>query len=160
MRFLCIAITALLMIGCQYDPYAHLYTTERPKDTDVAGIYNLAEQTLTRNGLSFLQDKNCSIDLRADHTFVATNFPDWRETQPVEYFLDGLHTRNGTWQIESVGSIDDGSRPLKTHWGIRLNTNDTNLWCAGLTSKKPPYGFIFGYGDPDSGTVMQFIRTR
>lgn len=150
----------LLLAGCQYDPYAHLYTTEKPNDADVTGRYDISEQTLTTDGLAFLKGKPCSIEIRADHTFYVTNLPIWRETRPVEYTLEVLKTRSGTWTIETAGSISDGSGPSKTAWGISLAASGSALGHVTFTGKKPPYGLIFGYGDPDSGSAMRFEKVR
>ena len=73
-------LTLLLSLtGCQYDPHAHLYTTDMPETTNVVGSYVLTSQTLTRDGLAALKGKACLIDLLADGTFVATNVPPWQD---------------------------------------------------------------------------------
>jgi hypothetical protein len=58
------AILALtLLLGCQYNPYAHLFTTTQPKQEDVTGSYSLAKQTITPGGLGFLQGQRCVLEL-------------------------------------------------------------------------------------------------
>src|SRR5262245_22953460 len=89
--------------GCQYDPHAHLYTTDKPESTNVVGSYVLTSQTLTRDGLAALRGKPCLIELRANGTFIATNVPPWQSGLPRTNFFDTLISGSGTWRIDSVG---------------------------------------------------------
>jgi hypothetical protein len=160
MRALPLLILTLLVQGCQYDPHARLYTTEEPQTTNVLGRYTLTSQTLTRDGLTGLRGKPCTIELRADGTFVATNVPPWQPGFPPTNFFDRLVSGSGTWRIDSVGSVDDGRKPLKTHWGVYLDSPITKIEPVGLTGQKPPYGLIFTLGDPDSGDAMILERAK
>jgi len=150
----------LAVTGCQYDPHAHLYTTDKPETTNVVGKYVLASQTLTSGGLAALRDKVSSIELRGDGTFVASNVPPWQEGFPATNFFDTLISGSGTWRIDSVGSVDDGRKPLKTHWGVYLDSPAAKFDAAGLTSQKPPYGLIYTLGDPDSGQALILERKK
>jgi hypothetical protein len=150
----------LVVAGCQYDPHAHLYTTDKPETTNVVGNYVLTSQTLTTGGLAAVRDKTCSIELRADGTFIATNVPPWQDGFPRTNFFDTLISGSGTWRIDSVGSVDDGRKPLKTHWGVYLDSEATKFAAVGLTSPKPPYGLIYTLGDPDSGEVLILERKK
>ncbi len=148
-------VTILLVVtGCQYDPHAHLYTTDKPETTNVVGSYVLTSQTLTSGGLAALRGMACSIELRADGTFIATNVPPWQDGFPPTNFFDTLISGSGTWRIDSVGSVDDGRKPLKTHWGVYLDSPTTKFGAPGLSSSKPPYGLIYTLGDPDSGEAL------
>lgn len=149
-----------LLAGCQYDPHARLYTTEKPQESDVAGCYTLARQTVTRDGLAALQGKPCAITLRSDGSFTATNVPPWEQGSPGTNFFGALLTGSGTWQIISVGSVDNGTRPLKTHWGVSLDSPASQMKPAGLTGGKPPYGLIFTLGDPDAGEAMLLEKSK
>jgi len=102
----------------------------------------------------------CMIDLRADGSFTATNVPPWELDSPGMNFFSALVSGSGKWRIDSVGSIDDGSRPLKTHWGVYLDSDTAKMMPAGLTGQKPPYGLIFTLGDPDSGDAMIFQKAK
>jgi hypothetical protein len=150
-----IFLTLLLVVtGCQYDPHAHLYTTDKPEATNVVGSYVLTSQSLTSGGLATLRGKTCSIELRADGTFIATNVPPWRDGFPPTNFFDTLISGSGTWRIDSVGSVDDGRKPLKTHWGVYLDSPTAKFDAVGLRGAKPPYGLIYTLGDPDSGEAL------
>lgn len=151
----------LLACICQYNPYAHLVTTEKPKSADIIGTYALKEQTLIPGGLKNLQGKQTLIELRQDKTFSATDFPLWKSVNTT-YALDNMTPLKGNWEIGIVGGVSD-IRGEKTVWGIYFRDTKPSLkdmLAASLTNDKPPYGLIFMYGDPDSGTVMIFERVK
>lgn len=153
-------LALLLALGCQYDPHARLYTLEEPQKTNVVGHYTLTSQTVTGGGLAALSGKVCAVELRADGTFAATNIPPWQSGFPKTNFFNTLISASGTWRIASVGSVDDGRKPLKTHWGVELESPTLRPHPVGLTGSKPPYGLIYTLGDPDSGEAMILERTK
>jgi len=160
MRTSLLLILLLAVAGCQYDPHAHLYTTEKPEATNVVGRYVLTSQTLTSGGKAALGGRVSSVDLRGDGTFVASNVPPWQEGFPATNFFATLISGSGTWRIDSVGSVDDGTKPLKTYWGVYLDSPELKFNAVGLTSQKPPYGLIYTLGDPDSGQALILERQR
>ncbi len=145
--------------GCQYDPFAHLFTTTRPDSADVVGHYILVKQTVCSDGLSVIQGKFCAIEIRADGTFVATNVPPRATGGPGTNFFASLLDANGRWRIDSVGGVDSGWGKPKTHWGIYLDATE-KLMPVGLTGQKPPYGLIYTLGDPDGGQVLMLERAK
>jgi len=145
---------ALVFHACQYDPYAHTFTTEKPKAGSVVGRYELQDQTIVSGGPSVMQGRSCVVVLAADGPFTAPNVPPFEFGAPPISSLDSLVSGSGTWRLESVGSIDSGFGEPKTHWGVRLGSLDHPLAFAGFTGDKAPYGLIFTIGDPDTGTVM------
>jgi hypothetical protein len=159
-RFLLGLTLMVLFQGCQYDPYAHLFTTEKPQTSNVVGRYTLKDQTLTSGGLSALGGRSCLVVLAANGTFTATNVPPSVFGAPPTNFLGSLVTGSGTWRIDRVGGVDNGRGSVKTHWGIYLDSQATKMQPPGLTGNKPPYGLIYTLGDPDSGTVMIFERAK
>ena len=88
--------TALLLCGCQYDPYAHTCTTEEPEPSKVVGRYLLQNQTIVGGGASALRGPLCEVNPSADGTFTATDVP------PFEF---------GAWPIPSLDSLVSGSGP-------------------------------------------------
>ena len=150
----------VLLLGCQYDPYAHTFTTEKPQTNDVVGRYVLNGQTIVSGGLSAMQGRNCFVELAADGTFVATNVPPFVFGAPPITSLSSLVSGAGTWRLESVGGVDSGTGNIKTHWGVRLESQPIQFDAPGFTGDKPPYGLIFTIGDPDSGTVMILERAK
>lgn len=155
---LCLVAVALLQ-GCQYDPYAHTFTTEKPQTNLVIGRYVLKDQTVVSGGLSAMHGQPCVVELAADGTFVASNVPPFAFRAPP-ISLSSLVSSEGTWQLDSVGSIGNGSGKMKTHWGAHLESQSPQVESPGFTGDKPPYGLIFTIGDPDSGTVMILEKTQ
>jgi hypothetical protein len=149
-----LAVAACL---CQYAPYANKLTTEQPGSTALIGAYVLTAQTLTNDGLDFLQGRQAKIQLFSDGTFSADDFPIWQETNTGAYVFDELDSADGNWSIEVVGGVSSNHGDLKPVWGISFSGA---IISAGLTGNQSPYGLIFTFGDPDSGRVMIFEFDR
>lgn len=153
-------IASVLLAGCQYDPYAHRFTTAQPKEADVAGSYLLTQQTITRDGLSILRGQTCQLDLRADGSFALTNYPTWSEAfSATNGHFVGLISTTGRWSCATVGTVSDG-RTSKEHWGVVFSESGQKLESLSLTGQAPLYGLILTYGDPDAGTVIIFERKK
>ncbi|HUS34988.1 MAG TPA: hypothetical protein VM680_06515, partial [Verrucomicrobiae bacterium] len=150
---------AAFFSGCQYDPFAHTYTTAKPDESKIAGNYQLVMQTLTTNGLAEFSGQLPSVELRADGTFSATNIPPWGISFPDTNFFTTLVSGSGNWSIESVGSVDNGTT-RQTMWGLRLDppSGKAVFDFPKLMGTNSPYGLIFTLGDPDSGDAMIFGR--
>jgi hypothetical protein len=157
-----IVLLVLTAAGCQFDPYAHRYTTVKPTPRDVAGTYRLTEQTITPDGPAALGGKPCVVELHEDGTFLARNVPPPPVDETSRNFFSRLVSTEGRWHIDRVGSIDDGNRPLKTHWGLRLDAGPaaTPVRPVGLIGNRSPYGLIFTIGDPDGGHVLILEKTH
>jgi hypothetical protein len=160
MRTLLCMVAMALLQGCQYDPYAHTFTTEQPQTNAVVGRYVLRDQTVVSGGLSAMQGRPCVVELSADGTFVATNVPPFVFGAPPLNSLSSLVSDRGTWRLDSVGGVDNGTGKIKTHWGAHLDSQSFQIQSPGFTGNKPPYGLIFTIGDPDSGTVMVLERAK
>lgn len=109
----------------------------------------LTSQTVSPGGLAAFRGKTCSLELRRDGTFVATNVPPAQTGLPPHNFMDALVSGSGTWRIDRMGSVDD-----KTRWGVCLDTPTARFEAVGLSGAKPPYGLIYTMGDPDSDDVL------
>ncbi|MBE0545747.1 MAG: hypothetical protein IH623_30825 [Verrucomicrobia bacterium] len=160
MRTLLAFLVMTLLAGCQYNPYAHLFTTTEPKQEDIAGLYVLDNQTITTGGLSVLKGRQCQLDLRLDGSCRVTNYPTWTDAFSVTngQFVAFVST-TGRWQSDMVGTVSDG-RNSQSYWGIRFSNTDSNIASPALTGKTAPYGLIMTYGDPDSGSVMIFKKQK
>jgi hypothetical protein len=132
----------------------------KPKAEDVAGSYTIKSQTVTVGGLSALQGKPCVVELRADGSFTATNIPPFQEAFSGTNYFTTLVSGSGTWRIDGVGLVSDGKAPLKTHWGIYLDSPIAKFEPAGLTAQTRPFGLIFTLGDPDGGQAIILERAR
>jgi hypothetical protein len=153
---------ALIICGsCQYDPYAHLYTTQKPRPQDLVGRYKLKQQTVTTDGLSALAGRLSVVELAADGSFLASNVPP-RASLSVAPEAGGsiigrLLNGSGRWRVGAVGGVDNGLGE-RTHWGVYFDSTASDIAPVGLTGARPPYGLIFTLGDPDLGTAMIFER--
>ncbi len=154
-----ILMLAVCLSACQYDPDAGSYVTTKPADSDVVGIYQFERQYVNR---SETIAGHPVIVLSADHTCEITDFPDWIAGSGIDTWkLDGSHSAKGTWSIEGVGGVDDGWGKEKTSYGIRFDDSIRFRNCnCNLTLANGKRGLCFGYGDPDSGKSMTYIRTK
>lgn len=156
-------IMIIWLYGCQYDPYAHRYTTQKPLIQDVTGTYVFHKQTVDRKASDFRDSISGNtvipeLTLYDDGTYQAKNLP---EFDPDGAPLYSLVTREGTWKLEVIGSIGEyNSDKIRQHWGIQLHNMPASLFSAGLMNSKPPHSLIWGYGDPDAGAVMIFHRKQ
>jgi len=150
-------VALLLIAACQYDPHAHLYTTERPAPSEVAGVYRLTEETLLHSGFSDVAKRSCLVRLNADGTFEAVNVPPWSLERPGKGFPDRLMSGSGRWRIDSVGAVDNGWSSRRV-WGVYFDSPAAKLAAAHLTGRRPPYGLIFLLGDPDAGEALILTR--
>jgi len=155
--WICLA-AALVCVGCQYDPFAHLLTTHKPSPQQIAGRYKLTRQTVTGDGLAALKGEVSAVELFADGRFVATNLPPWTSDPPDARFFATLVSGSGSWRIDSVGGIDSGFGGEQTAWGVYLDSPSVRIHPAGFTGSKPPYGLIFTMSDPDLGAALFFER--
>jgi len=150
----------IVFISCQYDPYAHKYTTTEPKESDLIGTYTFEKQTVNYDISEFKDSINNrtvipKIEINSNGTYKVVNFPVFENWNPT---FSGLITNSGKWNKTTVGSIGDGTGKLKNHWGINFDQLPEESQNVGLMNKKYPYKLIFGFGDPDEGNVMIFKK--
>jgi hypothetical protein len=150
----------IFIVSCQYDPYAHKYTTTEPSETEIIGNYVFEKQTVDYNIIEFKDSiKNQiivpKIEIKSDGTYKVVNFPVFETWNPT---FTGLITNSGKWNKTTVGSIGDGTGELKKHWGINFDQLPEESQNVGLMNKKYPYKLIFGFGDPDEGNAMIFKK--
>lgn len=148
-----------LLATCQHDPYAHLYTTEKPKEKDLPGVYYLVYQTVSDTLEALLDTAGQEqllpqIELAEDGKFITSYLPTFHGLEPQ---FEGLKSDSGVWELSVVGSIQSKKDP-KDHWGLELKGLDIDMKNPGLISNRKPYQIIFGFGDPDAGLVMVFAR--
>jgi hypothetical protein len=148
----------LACVSCRYDPYADLYTTQKPLSQDIVGRYKLVRQTVTRDGLPALGERRPTVELLADGKFIAINLPPPAAPVRDASFFGRLLSASGNWRIDSVGGVDNGIGRELTHWGVYLEASNADIEPAGLMGANPPYGLIFTVGDPDAGQAMVFER--
>jgi hypothetical protein len=160
-----------LMAGaclCQYDPFFNKYTTEKPDIIDVAGVYQLEYQTLTQTEASSLiaidgtRASPNTLELRSDGTLEITNLPVWIQQQRAEggyeWVIEKFASGTGSWKVEKVGTLDNGTGAYEDIWGVRLAIGESlgEQLVISLFGDQLPFKVKFGYGDPDSGYAMVF----
>ncbi len=105
----------LILVGCQYDPHAHLLTTAKPLRKDVIGVYVVDRFDLPPELAG--KSEEIVVELRADGSFSATNVPPWRLDLPKTGFSDTLISGTGQWEIAKMGQLDPGAHTI---WGVYL----------------------------------------
>jgi|AntDeeMinimDraft_5_1070356.scaffolds.fasta_scaffold03609_3 hypothetical protein len=149
-----------ILTSCQYDPYAHKYTTTEPEKSNLVGTYIFEKQTVDYDITEFkdsLSNRTVipKIKIKSNGIYKVVNLPVFETFDPT--FI-GLVTQTNEWKISTVGSIGDGNGDLKKHWGIYLLGLPSDLQNAGLMNDESPYAIIFGFGDPDAGQAMIFKK--
>ena len=149
-----VAGAAILLSGCQGDPYYPSYTKREPDPKDVVGTYVPDERTAgivrSRKGLELLSTQ---IIIRPDGTYSIDNVPEWNNAMSASS-VGPLVTRSGTWRLEQrqnafwVVSILYRNGPTDTYGAINLR------------EQKPPYLLHFTLGDPDSGESLVFTKQQ
>jgi hypothetical protein len=149
---------------CQYDPFAHEYTSTPPPEAEVVGTYVLTRQTLNRVPIEKLTALDGSgpstikLILYDDNRFEAVNLPVWIEGSSNGWTVYKFVSLSGTWGIDIVGAVSDGTKKIAEVWGIVLSSDKAPSVQVTLAGEKPPYKLIFGYGDPDGGYAMIYER--
>lgn len=147
-----------IVISCQYDPYAHKYTTSEPNDYELIGSYVFEKQTIDYDLIEFNDPVTKQlvipkIKINPDGTYEVIHFPNFTTWNPT---FSGLISAKGEWVKTTIGSIGGGSSDLKDHWGMHFKQLPKESQNVGLMNKEYPFKLIFGYGDPDEGNVMIF----
>ena len=150
-----VAITGLLLAGCQYNPFAHEFTTRRPLDESVVGVYRPDHESneRLRSALDVELDPDCKLILNSDKTFVARELPRFWILRSTGRPSD-TDVWKGTWTLAQV----------QNWWAVRLHIESLNgepmsfVVPAMLRGDAPPYLVHLTIGDPDSGDALAFQR--
>jgi hypothetical protein len=137
-------------------PPPELFVTTQPKQADVAGVYQLTQQTISTNGLAILEGHLCQLDLRLDGSFTVTNYPRWSPDSSTTPHVAEFISTTGRWRCDTVGII------YSTHeyWGVVFSDTHVEIDALALRSKGAPYDLMLTYGDGDDGTVMTFGKKK
>lgn len=159
-------VLLVLTAGCQYDPYAHLYLTDRtPPRESVAGTYLLRWDWLGGPGTQSAAGTNASLELKPDGSFAALRFPVVTASTGWDFARSGETNLTGRWEFAETGVLSPGQHAIS---GIRLWRTDDGQFQWGesgvdsifatLLRQSYPHGLAFGFGDPDFGHVLIFER--
>jgi hypothetical protein len=151
-------LSFVLLVGCQYDPWANRFLTAQVADEDVAGTYVIDDDSRKRsiklplsNG-SFPIDRSARIVLSSDHKAEFVHVP--------EDYLGKVAcsvTGRGSWRL--------GKNDTFSVVRASIVNEEPNSPCKGdfayelmLYGKKSPYKLHVTIGDPDSGDAAQFEK--
>lgn len=137
-------------------PPPELFVITQPKHEDIAGIYQLTQQTITTNGLAVLEGRPCRLDLRIDGSFTVTNYPQWSPDSSAKPHVVAFISTTGCWRCDTVNISYNGHEC----WGVAFSDTHVGIDPLALRSKGAPYDLMLTYGDGDDGTVMTFGRKK
>ena len=162
-KYLIAIVLCLLVVGCQFDPYADTYITHQPTHVETVGEYVLTEIQMEYYSPGIASKvKNLSspprIVLKDDGHFEAFDFPCFSKEDPFSYHFDSFRQLSGKWEIQRAGSVDDGSGNIKPTYGLELTDLPIHLDGPTLSGSKHVDGLVFGYGDPDEGNAIIFTK--
>lgn len=158
-RWVILVVPLLMLLGCQYDPWANGYLTTAPSETDIVGKYTPDAASLKRqielpmSGELLPVQPSATIALSNDHSAQFSRVPvDHNGTQPCSI------TGQGTWSIEQ-----SSGRFYSVY--VRIRNRESNSPCGTefnwpllLYGKRPPYKLHQVIDDPDLGLVVQFEK--
>lgn len=157
-------VALLLLPGCQHDPHAHRYTTEKPSVSDIVGKYELAHIYIESHAPGIGEKVKQlpsppTIYIYSDGRFSASNFPYFSEIrQGFEYRFEDFRSLDTTWALAVVGSIDNGLGNIEDLQGIHLADQPGYPSSLRFTGTKKVDGLILGFGDPDIGDAIIFRK--
>lgn len=142
----------LVSVACQYDPFAHQFTSVKPIDEDLVGQYELDDESIEMLRRHNLPRPPSRFVLQRDGTFAISDVPTcWREAGQCSR---NLESANGTWQVVKENEW----------WVVRLHlvevqrqTTDYGM-DAHVRGDRPPLLIHFTVGDPDAGQALAFRK--
>ena len=153
-RVITIALV-LATTACQYDPFAHEFTTKRPSEEQLIGrcAPDLQAGAIGSN-LNVMVSPTCELTLRPDHTFMAKALPRCWFPPTNTDCLPGTSDVEGHWTLREDGKW----------WAVNLNADlppggVSKTWNvpAIVRGAKPPYILHLTIGDPDSGNALALV---
>jgi hypothetical protein len=149
-----VVLICVLTTGCSSAPYVDEFTTDKPKQENIIGLYKFEDETVHENDDN-KRFRYSSILLRPDGSFTATNVP---------YLINDSTQHNeiinvsGKWHLAIVGTIDNGWQHQIPYWGVTLTNMPESLNYFGFMGDKSNYKLIRTWDDPDLGLAMIFAR--
>ncbi|HWN42869.1 MAG TPA: hypothetical protein VNW71_11645 [Thermoanaerobaculia bacterium] len=144
------------LFGCQYNPFAHEYTSVRPDESAMIGEYALDSRSreMLQNVYKVAVPPTAFV-LSPDHTFTLTDIPScWR----IDPSCSGkTENASGRWEIR---------RDHQDWWEVQLSCDridgEATSYGIGVNVRgdEPPYILHFTVGDPDAGEALAFEKKR
>ena len=154
-RLLLLAV--VLLAGCQYDPFAHEFTSRRPAEDSVVGRYvpDSASGARLRSRFKIEVSPFTELVLNSNGTFVARGLPNcWFSTFDCVTGSDGWA---GSWTLQQHQDWWAVALRITARNGERMSSYHLPVMIRG---ERPPYLLHLTIGDPDSGDALAFQRQQ
>ena len=146
-------LLALGALACQYNPFAHEFTHDKPSANEIVGVYRLDQESRNMlRGRFKIEPPQATFTLNADGTFEIRDIPScWRIDNTCTTKTEDA---SGTWQIGED----------QEWWSVRLRCTklsgrgDDYGIPAKIRGDKAPRLLHFTVGDPDAGEALAFQR--
>ena len=166
LRILSIMAFTVLLMGCQYNPFAHRFLKRKPSLDEVIGTYSLVEVyvDMVESGLNEkIRDRSPkpTIVLRADGTASLKTFPIFRETEEgFDYSFEGFEDIETRWEISPVGGVSSGGDKSTTVYGLSFDFPESKSFFRWptFTGDKIVDGMIFTLYDGDQGQILGYKK--
>ena len=131
------ALACTLLAGCQHDPFAHTYSTRKPKASDLAGMWTI-DYGQTTCGPVRASTAPSSLNLSTNGTFTWTGCP-------ATGHFDSFRVGGGEWSIQRH----------QEWWALSLSWKKSSFSEELMIRRDtPPYLLNLTVGDPDQGEVV------
>lgn len=141
-------------------PFFWDYTKTRPNDSDLVGTYKVLELRLPSGLGQAVREKSSAITLKADHTAVLTNVPEFDGFgQKLICRLSG----SASWALnDAINSGWGWSVAFQNYHPATPTTQEcdyeNSIWAILILSRHAPFRLYAIVGDPDSDTGVEYER--
>jgi hypothetical protein len=150
-----IFVVALASVACQYDPFAHEFTTVEPTREELVGDYELNDETLNMlRRLGVQPPPQSHLMLQDDGRFSMSDLPTcWRLFEECSSATESV---SGTWRIEQ--DDENGWWTIRFHL-LEIEGQPGDFGTpAHLRGDRSPRLVHFTIGDPDMGQALAFQK--
>jgi hypothetical protein len=159
-RMAMLMLSFVLLVGCQYDPWADRFLTAQPAEKDVVGRYVIDADSKKRtiklpmSHSTFPIGHSAKIVLSADYKAEFIHVPEDYNGEAACSV-----TGRGSWRL---GKNDSFSvvRASIVNEGPNSQCKGDFAYELMLYGKKAPYKLHITIGDPDSGDAVQFEKQQ
>jgi hypothetical protein len=164
--FAIVASVSLCLACCRPPPLMSYpwfwdYTKPKPSDADVVATYKVLKLRIPDDLARSVQERSPSITLKADHTVVLSDFPQF------DGFGDKVECRlSGTanWELDKDYADGLGWSIEFQHFHSAARQNQPDCYHGDMTwgililGGHPPYRLYDMVGDPDSDTGIEYQK--
>jgi len=154
-------LSLVLLVGCQYDPWADKFLTVEPAEKDVAGTYVIDADSLKRTIMLPMSKNTLPLD-RSARIVLSSDYKAEFVHVPEESLSEG---REAGCSVTGRGSLRLSKNDNFSVVLASIVNEEPGSPCKGnfayelmLYGKKSPYKLHITIGDPDSGDAVQFEK--